>query len=128
MSAARVAMKSIGAGRLAIGLGLLVAPRPLSAGWLGDDTAASAGGQVAVRALGVRDALLGFMALHVADSDDPMVAARWSAAIAFCDLTDGLATVAARGKLGSKADIVIALGLGSAVAGWGIAGALRSGA
>jgi hypothetical protein len=124
---ARVAMKVIGAGRLAIGLGLLARPTLTTRGWLGD-AAESDGAQVAVRGLGARDALLGFMALHVAGSDDPMVAARWSAAIALCDLTDGVATLAARrsGRLGPQADAVVALGLGSAVAGLAVAGALQS--
>ena len=127
MSAARIAMKGIGVGRLAIGLALVAAPAQTSKGWLGD-VADTDGGKVAVRALGARDALLGFMALHVASADDPLVAARWSAAIALCDLVDGVATTGARsgGRLGPQRDAVIALALGSAVAGAAIAAKLRA--
>ena len=127
MSAARIAMKGIGVGRLAIGLALVAAPAQTSKGWLGD-VADTDGGKVAVRALGARDALLGFMALHVASADDPLVAARWSAAIALCDLVDGAATTAARGggRLGPQRDAVLALALGSAVAGAAIAAKLRA--
>lgn len=127
MSAARIAMKGIGVGRLAIGLALVAVPAQASKGWLGD-VADTDGGKVAVRALGARDALLGFMALHVASADDPLVAARWSAAIALCDLVDGVATTGARGggRLGPQGDAVIALALGSAVAGAAIAARLRA--
>jgi hypothetical protein len=124
---ARLAMKGIGAGRLAIGLALVAVPKQAARGWLGE-TADTDGGTIAVRALGIRDALLGFMAIHVASADDPMVAARWSAAIAVCDLVDGAATAAARpgGRLGPQADAVIALGVGSALAGWAVAAKLRA--
>lgn len=127
MSAARLAMKGIGIGRLALGVGIVAAPVPLGEPWIGEPGTTD-GGKVALRALGVRDALLGFMAIHVASADDPLVAARWSAAIAVCDLVDGLATAGARsgGRLGPKADQVIALALGSAIAGAAVAAKLRS--
>jgi len=122
-------MKGLGAGRLAIGLALVVAPRTAARRWLGD-AADTDGGAVAVRALGARDALLGFMAMHVASSDDPMIAARWSSAIAACDLVDGVATAAAgrRGRLGAQASPVVGLALGAAAAGLAVSAALRSGA
>lgn len=124
---ARLAMKGIGVGRMAIGLALVAVPTAASKGWIGE-VAETDGGKVAVRGLGVRDALLGFMAVHVATADDPLVAARWSAAIAVCDLVDGVATVGGRrrGGLGPHADAIIALALGSALAGAGIAARLRS--
>ncbi len=122
---ARLAMKTIGAGRLAIGLGLVAAPVALGRPWIGD-VADQGGGQMALRGLGARDALLGFMAIHVASAQDPLVAARWSAAIALCDVVDGVATSAARRDAGPKADAVIALALGTAVAGFAIARTLRS--
>ena len=127
MSAARLAMKGIGIGRLALGVGIVAAPVPLGEPWIGE-SGATDGGKVALRALGVRDALLGFMAIHVASAEDPLVAARWSAAIAVCDLVDGLATAGARsgGRLGPKADQIIALALGSAIAGAAVAATLRS--
>ena len=122
---ARAAMRVVGAGRLAIGLGLVAAPAALGRPWIGE-VADAGGGQAALRGLGIRDALLGYMALHVAGAQDPLIAARWSAAIAVCDLVDGVATGAARDDAGPRADAVVALALGSAVAGWGIARRLRA--
>ena len=121
----RVAMKLIGAGRLALGLGIVAAPAALCRPWVGD-VADQGGGQVALRALGARDALLGFMALHVASAQDPMVAARWSSAIALCDVVDGGATVVARGSLPASSAGVTVLALGSAAAGFAISAGLRS--
>ena len=125
----RLAMKLVGAGRVAIGLGLVVAPGALGRGWVGD-AADDAGGQVALRALGIRDALLGFMAFHVADATDPLVAARWSAAIAICDTVDGGATLAAAGShtVPARAQAITALAFGTAATGFAIASALRSAA
>ncbi len=120
----RLAMKTLGAGRVALGLGLVAAPVALGRPWIGA-VADDAGGQVALRALGIRDALLGFMAVHVAASADPMVAARWSAAIAVCDVVDGGATAAAGGTLPSRSQAVTALALGSALTGFAISVALR---
>ena len=118
-------MKLIGAGRLALGLGIVAAPAALCRPWVGE-AADTGGGQVALRALGARDALLGFMALHVANAQDPMVAARWSSAIALCDAVDGGATVAARGSLPASSAGIIALGFGTAAAGVAISAGLRS--
>ncbi|HEY5144427.1 MAG TPA: hypothetical protein VII98_13085 [Solirubrobacteraceae bacterium] len=122
---ARTAMRVVGAGRLAIGLGMVAAPVALGKPWVGE-AADLPGGQVVVRSLGAREVLLGFMAVHVAGARDPLIAARWSAAIAVCDLVDGVATGAARDDAGPKADAVIAIALGTAVAGWGIARRLRA--
>ncbi len=121
---ARLAMRGLGVGRMAIGVGLVAAPVPLGEPWIGEP-AETDGGKVALRALGVRDALLGFMAVHVAGSEDPMIAARWSSAIAVCDLVDGLASLSARGRVGPKNDAVIGLALGSAFAGFAISAKLR---
>jgi hypothetical protein len=120
-------MKGLGAGRLGLGVGLVVAPVVFGRPWIGE-SAADDGGKVALRALGARDALLGFMAIHVASASDPLVAARWSAAIALCDVVDGVASTGARRGLGPKGDAVIALALGSAAAGFGIARGLRASA
>jgi len=120
----RLAMKTLGAGRVLVGLGLVAAPAALGRPWIGE-AADDAGGQVALRALGIRDALLGFMAVHVAGSADPMVAARWSAAIAVCDVVDGGATAAAGGVLPPRSQAVTVLALGTAVTGFAIASALR---
>ncbi len=122
---ARLAMKTLGAGRLAIGLGMLAAPAALAEPWVGD-SATEPGGKVAVRSLGAREVLLGFMAVHVASAQDPLIAARWAAAIALCDVVDGVASAGARGHMGPRNDAVIALALGSAAAGFGIARRLRA--
>jgi len=122
---ARLAMKGLGAGRLAIGLGMLAAPTAFGQPWVGD-SATDAGGKVVLRSLGAREVLLGFMAIHVAAADDPMIAARWSAAIALCDVVDGVASAGSRGRLGPKAEPVVALALGSAAVGFGIARRLRA--
>ena len=121
----RPAMQALGAGRLLIGLGLIAAPGALGRPWLGAP-ADEPGGQVALRALGARDALLGFMAMHVAGAEDPAVAARWSVAIAACDTVDGVATIAAGRALPPRAQGVTALALGSAAAGLAIAARLRA--
>jgi hypothetical protein len=122
---ARLAMKGVGAGRLAIGLGMLAAPTALGQPWIGD-SASEPGAKVVVRSLGAREVLLGFMAIHVASADDPLIAARWSAAIAFCDVVDGVASAGSRGRMGPMNDAVIPLALGTAAVGFGIARRLRA--
>lgn len=121
----RLAMRAIGAGRLALGLGIVAAPVTFGRPWIGS-AADDPGSQVALRALGARDALLGFMALHVSGADDPRVAARWSGAIALCDVVDGVSTIAAgNAALAPRAPAVVVLALGSAAAGFAIAAQLR---
>ena len=83
-------------GRVAIGAALLVAPRLSLAVWLGRDAAAGAVSAPA-RALGIREIVLGGLALHVADR--PRVAARMLRALAVCDAVDVLATLAVRRSL-----------------------------
>ena len=122
---ARLAMKGLGAGRLGIGLGMLAAPAALGRPWVGD-AAADDGGKVTLRSLGAREVLLGFMAIHVAAADDPLIAARWAAAIALCDVVDGVASAGSRGRMGPRNDAVIVVALGSAAAGFGIARRLRA--
>jgi hypothetical protein len=118
-------MKGLGAGRLALGLGMLAAPTALGQPWLGE-SATDAGGKVVLRSLGAREVLLGFMAIHVASANDPLIAARWSAAIALCDVVDGVASAGSRGRMGPLNDAVIPLALGTAAAGLGIARRLRA--
>ena len=55
----------LGAGRVVLGAGLVVAPAALGRPWIGA-AADTPGGQVALRGLGVRDVLLGSIALHLA--------------------------------------------------------------
>jgi hypothetical protein len=103
----RQAARAIAAGRIAFGVGALIAPRRIAAGWVGRD-GTSDGATVLIRALAGRDLLLGFMALHTLDH--PPVAARWQASLAAVDAVDGLATLAVR-----SSPPVAALALGTAV-------------
>ena len=94
--AARDVARALAAGRVAIGAGLLVAPRLSLGVWIG--RAAAAGAVAApARALGIREVVLGGLTLHVVDR--PRVAGRMLRALAVCDAVDLLATVAARRSL-----------------------------
>ncbi|MBW3607600.1 MAG: hypothetical protein KY463_04480 [Actinobacteria bacterium] len=88
--------RALAAGRVAIGVALLVAPRLSLGVWIGRD--AASGPVVAPgRALGIREVVLGGLALHVVDR--PRVAARMLRAVAVCDAVDLAATVAVRRSL-----------------------------
>jgi hypothetical protein len=109
--------RAYAAGRVAVGAALLLAPRALGRVWLGRpaDTAA---GAVAMRALGVRDLVMGGIALHTVDH--PEVGPRWQRTCAAADAVDLAATVAARDALppvGSALVMGMAAG-GAAVGGW----------
>jgi hypothetical protein len=114
--------RAYGAGRVAIGAVALVAPRVVGRVWLGAAGATPAGG-VAMRALGVRDLVLGAIALHTLDH--PEVAPRWQRTCAAVDAVDCAATVVARGALppvGSA--LVMALAGGGAATGAWLGAAL----
>ena len=111
---ARAAMRDVGAGRLAIGLGLVAAPVALGqAVDRRERRRRRRPGRAARTGLARRAAGLHGDARREARSD-PLIAARWSAAIALCDVVDGVATGAVRDDAGPRADAVIALALGSA--------------
>ncbi len=114
--------RGLAAGRLAIGIGLIAAPTPCSRGWLGD-VAEQPAGQVAMRALGIRDAILGALTLHTLSH--PEVGPRWLATCAVADTVDFAATAAARKGLPPQAVGVIALAGGSAVAGFALSAVLK---
>jgi hypothetical protein len=110
------------AGRVAIGAVALLAPRAVGRAWLGAAGATPAGG-VAMRALGVRDLVLGGIALHTLDHPD--VAPRWQRTCAAVDAVDFAATAAARSALppvGSA--LVMAMAAGGAAMGAWLGGAL----
>lgn len=119
---AKTLARGIAAGRLAIGVGLVAAPKQLSSGWLGD-VAGTPGGDVAMRALGVRDAILGGITLHTLNH--PEVGPRWVAMCGVADAVDFAATVAARKGLPKQAVGVIVLAGGTAAASFALAGALK---
>lgn len=104
----------ISGGRLAIGAGLIAAPSVAASGWIGDDSSRPAT-QVALRALGARDAALGVGGLLAARGGGGLRG--WMAGAAVSDLTDALASLAAGDALPPRGRVgVIALAAGSAVA------------
>jgi hypothetical protein len=94
--APRDVVRAINAGRVALGVGLLVAPRRSGRGWIGDD-ARLPGVAVVARAHGSREVLLGGLALHTAAN--ARFAARMQHALAAVDAVDLVATLAARRSL-----------------------------
>ena len=119
---AREVARGYGAGRVALGAGLLVAPRLLGRPWLGR-TATEPAGQVVLRALGARDLIIGAIALHTVDHPD--VGPRWQRTCAAADAVDALATLVARRSLPPAGSaLVAALAATGTVTGLTVAGAL----
>jgi hypothetical protein len=110
----RSAARALAAGRVALGAGLVLAPVALGKPWLGD-VARAPGGKVALRALGVRDVMLGGIALHVAGRGG--VASRALQTNAVADLVDLGVTLAARRALPPTAAGVAGLAGGGALSG-----------
>jgi hypothetical protein len=113
--------RSFALGRVAFGVGFLIAPGRLGRPWIGA-AADAPGGRVALRALGVRDLLLGGIAAHVLDRGP--VAARAAQANAVADLVDFSATLAVRRSLPATSAGVLAIAGGSALGGFALARAL----
>jgi len=103
----------LAAGRIAIGAGLLAAPRLSAGAWIGRDAASAAVAPLG-RALGVREVVLGAMTLHTLDR--PQVARRWLRALALCDAVDLAATAAAGRALPApgRALVIAMAGAGAA--------------
>jgi len=110
---ARTVAKQVALGRIALGAGLLLAPRRLSRGWVGDD-ADRASVTVLARGLGMRDLVIGGIQLHTLDH--PEVAPRWQRTAAACDLVDAAASVGARRELPLAGALGVALLAASAAA------------
>ncbi len=110
----RTVARTLAVGRIAIGGALLVAPRAFGRRWIGD-AAERQETAVFARALGVRDLVLGLVALHTVDHRE--VGPRWQRTLAACDLVDLGATVVARGSLPPSAVAGTAVIAGGAVAG-----------
>jgi hypothetical protein len=109
--------RAYGAGRVAIGVVALLAPRAIGRVWLGAAGGTPAGG-VAMRALGARDLVLGAIALHTVDH--PEVGPRWQRTCAAVDAADFVATAVARDALppvGSAFVMAMAAG-GAATGAW----------
>ena len=112
----RDAARGYAAGRAALGAGLLLAPRLFDAPWLGA-VARTPGGKVALHALGVRDVIIGAIALHTVDH--PEVAPRWQRTCAVADAIDLAATVAARPALPRLGSALVAA-IAAAGTAWGL--------
>lgn len=119
----RDAARAQAAGRVAIGAALTLAPRLAGRGWIGEESS-QPGTQAILRALGIRDLILGALTLHVVDR--PGVGSRTIATCAVADVVDFAGTLAVRDQLpGRAANGTLALAGGSAIAGLALAAALR---
>jgi hypothetical protein len=92
----REVARALNRGRIAVGLALVLLPRRAARGWIGG-VADNPGVQALARAHGIRDALLGALALHTIDN--PQAGPRYQATLAICDAVDLGATIAARRSL-----------------------------
>ncbi|MGE4428158.1 MAG: hypothetical protein AB7G37_17030 [Solirubrobacteraceae bacterium] len=110
VNAARIA----GIGRIGIGAILLAAPERVGRTWLGDD-GTTPGAVVLLRALGIRDALVGMAVAHTAD--DPQRGYRWARTSSFADIVDLAATVSARRHLPTSGALATAALAGGAAVG-----------
>ena len=122
----REVARLIAAGRIAIGAGLLIAPRLATRPWIGKD-AARPGTRVIARAMGARDLVIGAIALHTLGH--PQVGPRWQKAGAAVDGVDLAATLAARRELprGGVALVVTMATIGVSGQLWAAAGLGRTG-
>ena len=122
----RLGARVLAAGRVAFGAGLLLAPGAASSRWVGPQQAGRPGVQALLRSIGVRDIVLGMIALHTVGH--PQVGPRWQATCAAVDAVDTLATVGARSDLPAGGVVGVgALAGGAALAGLHFARALKRG-
>ncbi len=109
----RAAARALAAGRIGFGAALLLTPKLLARRWLGE-LAERPAVLALVRSIGVRDLVMGAIALHTLDH--PEVGPRWQATCAVVDTTDLLVTVAARADLPRAGMVNTALVAGGAAA------------
>jgi len=121
---AKLGARLLAAGRVAYGVGLLAAPTRTAGGWLGAENVKRPSVQAVVRSVGVRDIVLGMIALHTIGH--PEIGARWQATCAVVDSVDLLGTVAARSDLPAAgvAGTAVVAG-GAAVGGFYLSRALK---
>lgn len=120
---ARLAAASVLGLRVAYGVALIAAPKRLALRWLGP-AAADAPLQVALRALGAREAILHAGALVALGREAPV--RPWLAASAAGDVTDIIATAAGRRRLPrGSTPATLAVGGGSALISLALARALE---
>jgi hypothetical protein len=119
----RQGARALAAGRVALGAGLLLAPGPVARGWLGE-LADRPAVQSVLRGFGVRDMVIGMIAMHTLEN--PQVGPRWQRTCAACDAVDALAALAAARDLPRRGTLAVAvLGGGAAAAGLWLAGQLQ---
>jgi hypothetical protein len=109
----RQGARGLAIGRAAFGAALLIVPGTVAKGWLGEYAERPAV-HALVRSIGVRDIVLGMIALHTLDH--PEVGPRWQATCALVDTVDLLATGAARSDLPAAGVAGTALLAGGAAA------------
>ena len=118
----RQGARGLAIGRAAFGAALLLAPERVGKGWLGEYAERPAV-HALIRSIGIRDAVLGMIALHTVDH--PEVGPRWLATCATVDAVDLVATVAARKDLPTAGVLgTAAVAGGAAAAGFYLARAL----
>ena len=108
---ALTAGRAIAAGRVATGTALLLVPGRTSRAWLGDLGPA---GEAVTRCVGIRDLVLGGIALHTVDH--PQIGPRWVATCALADAVDAGASYAARRALPPVGAVVVPIGAAAAAA------------
>jgi hypothetical protein len=119
----RKGARGLAIGRAVFGAALLIVPERVAKGWLGEYAERPAV-HALVRSIGVRDMVLGMIALHTLDH--PEVGPRWQATCAIVDTVDLLATGAARNDLPAAGVAgTAAVAGGAAAAGFYFARALK---
>lgn len=103
----------LAAGRVAVGVALVVLPGLALRPWLGP-TARDRRVKVVMRAMGARDLVLGIGALRALDRGEPV--RPWAVAGATADLADAGATLAAIGPLGPARALPVVAAAGAAAA------------
>ena len=107
---------SMGATRTGLGVACLLAPRLIATGWVGPEATAELPMDRVVRALGVRELILGGGMMACMTRNRPVRG--WLLAGMVADLADAVATAALRSRLPKdKAAMVVAAALGSAATG-----------
>jgi hypothetical protein len=106
------ASRAIGIGRIAFGAALIAVPDKVGQAWLGEG-GKTAPTQVALRGVGIRDAVIGMAQIHTAG--DPERGYRWARTSSFGDLVDVAATLGGA-KLLPRSGVVGTVALGGATA------------
>jgi hypothetical protein len=123
MQRSQKAAVAFAAGRIAFGVGLIVAPQRVASGWLAGD-AQRAPTQVAVRGLGARDVALA--AGVVLAAREGAALRPWLVGCLVCDLADIASTLAAGSALPARARWgTVALAGSAAIAGAALTRDLR---